>query len=61
MTDLVKVTSNRNLIKANALAVKNNCSVDYVNKVLRGDREAKSELASKIIQDALKVLDALGV
>ncbi|WP_027394203.1 hypothetical protein [Aquimarina latercula] len=59
--DLNKVIANRYFVKPQALASKNNCSVDYVNKVLSGKRSANSKLAIDIVLDAIKILRALGI
>lgn len=41
------------------LASKHNCSQTYVNMIIRGDREIKSELGKNIYNDLLALIDLL--
>ena len=46
-------------IRASAIAHKYGCSVDYVRRVLTGNRERKTILSQKILKDALDMLEIL--
>ena len=46
-------------LKVSALARKYKCSEDYVRRILKGDRERKTELAQGIVKDAIDTLAIL--
>lgn len=46
-------------IKIAPLARKHNCSIDYVRRVLTGNRERKTELSQKIAKDAIDMYGIL--
>jgi len=50
----------RKKIKTKGLAEKHNCTIRYVEMVLKGDRESVSEKAKSILQDAKELLKILG-
>lgn len=54
-TRIFTTTELRNL-KVAAIARKHTCSVDYVRRVLIGDRERNTELAQKILIDAIDMM-----
>lgn len=46
-------------IKINAIARKHNCSGTYVRGVLKGSRERNTELAQKVMKDAVDIYSIL--
>lgn len=47
------------LLRLSSIAVKHECSTDYVRKVLKGESEQKSVLAQKILKDAIDMFEIL--
>lgn len=46
-------------LRLSAIAIKHECSTDYVRKVLKGESEQKSVLAQKILKDAIDMFEIL--
>lgn len=59
MTTRIFTTEEMRDIKVSAIARKHRCSVYYVRMILAGDRDRETELAKKIVKDAIDMFAIL--